>query len=220
MRIIRSTVKTPFIRGGAELLAESLLQALIEAGHQAEIVQVPFKSYSPELLLDQMLSCRLLDLSESAGTPIDLLIGLKFPAYYIAHSNKVLWVLHQHRQVYDLWRHPIAGDLQYSPNGRAVQQAIIAADTKLIPEARAVYTISQNVSNRLERYCAIPSTPLYHPPPHADAFRTGSYDDYFFFPSRLNPIKRQTLVIDALGQTRNPACVVFAGAPDAPYYLR
>ncbi|MDQ3755121.1 MAG: glycosyltransferase family 1 protein, partial [Acidobacteriota bacterium] len=44
-------------------------------------VHVPFKWYPPEKILDHMLACRLLDLTEVAGTPVDLLIGLRFPAY-------------------------------------------------------------------------------------------------------------------------------------------
>ena len=42
MRIVISTVQIPFIRGGAEHLAEGLRDALVAAGHQAEIVAVPF----------------------------------------------------------------------------------------------------------------------------------------------------------------------------------
>ncbi|MEO7653374.1 MAG: hypothetical protein ABIZ80_23185 [Bryobacteraceae bacterium] len=50
-----------------------------------------------ERILDTMLSCRLRDLTESSGVKVDGLIRLKFPAYYITHPNKVLWILHQHR---------------------------------------------------------------------------------------------------------------------------
>ncbi|MBA3248269.1 MAG: hypothetical protein H0T63_09315, partial [Pyrinomonadaceae bacterium] len=96
-RILIATVQVPFIRGGAEAHAEGLRNALCAAGHEAEIVAVPFKWYPPEKILDHMLACRLLDLTEVAGTPVDLLIGLRFPAYLIPHPNKVIWILHQHR---------------------------------------------------------------------------------------------------------------------------
>src|SRR5439155_3184295 len=66
---------------GAEIHAEGLLQALRVEGHEAEIVAVPFKWYPPERILETMLACRLLDLTESAGTRVDRVIGLKFPAY-------------------------------------------------------------------------------------------------------------------------------------------
>ena len=38
MRILITTVQVPFVRGGAEVLAESLCERLVGAGHQAEIV--------------------------------------------------------------------------------------------------------------------------------------------------------------------------------------
>ena len=97
MRIVIATSQVPFVRGGAELHAEGLLQALQAGGHEAEIVSIPFKWYPPERILEHMLACRFLDLTESSGVTIDLMIGLKFPAYLIPHPNKVLWILHQFR---------------------------------------------------------------------------------------------------------------------------
>lgn len=219
MRILIATVQVPFVRGGAEIHAESLEAALVAAGHQAEIVQVPFKWYPPERMLDQMLACRMFDLTESSGTRVDLLIGLKFPAYYMRHPNKVLWILHQHRQAYDLWSHPLAGDMIHYPAGLEVRDAIIEADRKLIPEAKRVYANSKNVAARLSQYCGIASVPLYHPPPSAGQLFCGESQDYFFFPSRLTPIKRQHLVVEALALTKNPVRMCFAGVPDYAAYL-
>jgi len=215
MRIAIATSQVPFVRGGAEALAEGLRDALIAAGHQAELVQIPFKWYPPERILDAMLACRLLDLSESCGSPIDRLIGLKFPAYYTPHPNKALWVVHQYRAAYDLWRHPMA-DLHLHPLGEQVREAIHQADRQLIPEARVIGTISRNVSKRLEHYCGIASTPLYNPPAGADRFHCSAQEDYLFFPSRLNISKRQELAIEALARTRQPVVMQFAGAADEP----
>src|SRR5258707_5569399 len=108
MRVVIATAQVPFIRGGAEVLADGLGCALRSQGHEAEIVAIPFKWYPPERILEHMLACRLLDLSESAGTPVDRVIALKFPSYLVTHSCKVLWLLHQHRQAYDLWEHAMA----------------------------------------------------------------------------------------------------------------
>lgn len=217
MRILVATVQVPFIRGGAEIHAEGLRDALCRAGHQAEILAVPFKWYPPEKILDHILACRLLDVSEVAGTRVDRLIGLRFPAYLIPHPNKVLWILHQHRTAYELWDHALS-DLVYYPNGSQVRDAIEAADRKLIPEARAVYANSRNVAQRLKRFCDIESTPLYHPPPGAEQFYSAAADDYVFFPSRLCIPKRQELVLEALSLTRNPVRVRFAGTSDHPDY--
>ncbi|OLE97905.1 MAG: glycosyl transferase [Cyanobacteria bacterium 13_1_20CM_4_61_6] len=217
MRILIATAHVPFIRGGAEAHAEGLRDALCEAGHEAEIVAVPFKWYPPEKILDHMLACRLLDLTEVAGTPVDLLIGLKFPAYLIPHPRKVLWILHQFRTAYELWDHPL-GDLIYSPTGTQVRDCIRVADSQLIPEARVVYANSANVARRLKEFCGIDSTPLYHPPPHAEKFYSGPMEDYFFFPSRLCHPKRQSLVLEALAHTQHPVQVRFAGVADHPAF--
>lgn len=219
MRILIATAQVPFIRGGAEAHAEGLREALRREGHEAEIVAVPFKWYPPEKILDHMLACRLLDLTEVAGTPVDLLIGLKFPAYLIPHPNKVVWVLHQHRTAYELWDHPL-GDLIYAPDGAQVRDAIQAADRRILAQARALYANSGNVARRLKQYCGLDSTPLYHPPPHAEEFYSAqNTDDYFFFPSRLCRPKRQSLVLEALSHTQQPVRVRFAGTPDYPAYF-
>ena len=218
MRIVIATVQVPFIRGGAELHAEGLKQALIASGHEVEIVAVPFKWYPPQRVLDHMLACRLLDLTEVAGTPVDLMIGLKFPAYLIPHPNKVLWILHQHRSAYELWDHPSLSDLIYYPDGLVVRDAIRQADRNLIGEAKAVFANSKNVARRLKEFCGISAKPLYHPPPNAEKFYTAPAENYFLFPSRICVPKRQELVIKTLSKTRNPVRVRFVGAPDRPGY--
>jgi glycosyltransferase involved in cell wall biosynthesis len=215
MRILITTTQVPFIRGGAELHAEGLREAFQRAGHEAEIVAIPFKWYPPEKILDHILACRLLDLSEVAGTPVDLLVGLKFPAYLIPHPRKVVWVLHQHRTAYELWDHPL-GDLIYSPDGQQVRDAIRQADVVALSQVRALFTNSGNVAHRLKTFCGLDSTPLYHPPPGAEKFYSSPAGDYLFFPSRLCRPKRQELVIKALASTRNPVRVRFAGVPDTP----
>jgi glycosyltransferase involved in cell wall biosynthesis len=217
MKILISTVQVPFVRGGAEILAEGLRDALRSAGHEAEIVAIPFKWYPPERIPDQILACRLLDITESTGMAVDRVIGLKFPAYFIPHPNKVLWILHQHRTAYDLWDHTL-GDLIRFPNGAQIRDAIREADARLIPEAKKIFTISQNVSQRLKDYCGIDSTPLYNPPQHAEHFYCAAAEDYFFFPSRLTPPKRQALVLEALAETRRPVRVRFAGPVEHPSY--
>ncbi len=217
MRILIATTHVPFIRGGAEAHAEGLKDALLAAGHEAEIVAIPFKWYPPEKILDHMLACRLLDLSEVMGTPVDLMIGLKFPAYLIRHPRKVLWILHQFRTAYDLWDHKL-GDLIYKPNGAEVRDAIRQADRQIIPQARRVFANSANVAARLKCFSEIDAEPLYHPPPGAQEFYSGNAENYFFFPSRLCLPKRQSLVLEALSHTKQPVRVRFAGIADQPLY--
>ena len=218
MHILVATTQVPFVHGGAEVHARNLVEALRAAGHAAEIVAVPFKWYPPERMLDAMLACRLLDLTEANGRKVDRVIGLKFPAYLIPHPQKVLWILHQHRQAYEQWEHPLS-DMIYYGNGREVRDAIRLADTRLIPEARAVFTNSQNVSRRLQQYCGLASTPLYHPPSNPDAFYCEDAEPYFFFPSRINASKRQLLAVQALALVPGNAKLIFCGeSEDDAYY--
>ena len=217
MRIAIVTTQCPFIVGGAELHAKNLEQALRNAGHEAEIVSMPFKWYPPQTVLDHMLAARCLDISEFMGTKIDLAIGLKFPAYLMQHPNKVFWILHQHRQAYDLWDSGLS-DLLPFDNGRVVRSAILEADNVELGRARRVFANSANVAKRLLHYNQIASEPLYHPPPLAGRLHGGAFGDYFYYPSRLTGFKRQDFVLRALAETREPCKVIFSGAPDSPDY--
>lgn len=218
MRIVLATSKVPFVTGGAENLVEELEAALRRSGHEADTIALPFKWYPAAKILDHMLVARMVDLTEASGQPVDLLIGLKFPAYFVRHPNKVLWLMHQHRSAYDLWAHPQFGDLLTWPKGRMVRNTIHQADRALLPEAHRIFTISQRVSSRLSHYCDVASTPLYHPPKMAERFHAKASEDYLYYPSRLSPLKRQDLVIRALAHTQNPVVVAFAGAPDSTQY--
>src|SRR5262249_23744859 len=143
MNVAVATVQVPFVHGGAEIHASELLKALRSAGHRAELIAIPFKWYPPEQILHNMLACRLLDRTESNGLVVDRVIALRFPAYFIPHPNKTLWILHQHRTAYDLWSHPLC-DLMHYANGAYVRAAIHEADRQLIPQARAVFANSCN----------------------------------------------------------------------------
>ena len=58
-------------------------------------------------------------------------------------------------------------------------------------------TLSQTVTARLQRWGGIPSEPLHVPPPQR-AYRCDEYGDYIFAVSRLAPLKRLSLLIEAL----------------------
>jgi glycosyltransferase involved in cell wall biosynthesis len=211
-------VQVPFVRGGAEVLAEELVSQLRMARHDSELVAIPFSWGPPLKILDQMLMCRLLDLSEAAGRTVDLMIGLKFPAYLARNPNKVLWLLHQHRSAYDLWGSDVYGDLHKSPDGRLVRDAIRSADNQLIPEARRVFTISRKVTDRLAHFNALKSEPLYHPPRDEDRYHAAEAADYFLVPSRLNPTKRQGLAIEALRLCRETVRLKMLGPSENDAY--
>jgi glycosyltransferase involved in cell wall biosynthesis len=212
MRVAIATTQVPFVRGGAEMLAENLASACRAAGHEVAIVSIPFKWYPAACVPDHMLAARLMRADWA-----DRLIGLKFPAYLMPHPSKRLWLLHQHRSAYDLWQAPFC-ELRHAPDGGHVRQAVRAADAAAFASCERVYTIGPVVSARLQRDCGLDAPPLLHPPPGAGRLRPGAYGDYILFPSRVNESKRQHLVVEALALTRSPVRVCFIGAADAPAY--
>jgi glycosyltransferase involved in cell wall biosynthesis len=216
--ILICTTQVPFTTGGAESHVKGLREALVEAGYKAEIVALPFKWYPPEEIMRGAMAWRMLDLSAANGQPVDLVIGMKFPAYLVAHKKKVLWILHQHRAAYNLWGTPF-DDLSIYPEGARIREWIKHCDERFIPEAMKVFANSKTVRERLKHYNDIESEALYHPPPLANKLRIGEQGDYVLYPSRLEPQKRQELLIEAMRFVRSPVKVVLAGgSSDAKRY--
>ena len=218
MNVLILNTQVPFCYGGAEVLAEDLQVQLELAGHRAEILTLPFKWYPQQTLANTILATKLMDVSNFNGVTIDRVIALKFPMWLIPHPAMSLWILHQHRAAYDLWDYRFS-DLAGMPDGKALRNMIRREDSAAIKACNAVFTISRNVTGRLKQYNNIASEVLYPPPRSLERFRVDSYGDYFFFPSRITPIKRQELVIEALVHVPEPVKVVFAGEPDSPVYL-
>ena len=162
MNIAVLNTQIPFCVGGAEVLADDLVSALKIHGHNATLLTVPFKWYPQQSLLDNIIACKLLDIEDYNGVRIDKVIALKFPLWLIEHSDKALWILHQHRTAYDLWDTKY-NDIELMPDGHLVRDLIIREDTKAISPCQRVYTISKNVSDRLYRYNKIESGVLYPP---------------------------------------------------------
>ena len=218
MNVLILNTQVPFCYGGAEVLAEDLQTQLTESGHRAEILTLPFKWYPQQTLANTILASKLMDVSNFNGVNIDKVIALKFPMWLIPHPEMSLWILHQHRAAYDLWDSSLS-DLAGMPDGRALRDMIRREDTAAINACKGVFTISRNVTGRLKQYNNIASEVLYPPPRSMERFRVDSYGDFFFFPSRITPIKRQELVIEALVHVPEPVRVVFAGEADSPHYL-
>jgi glycosyltransferase involved in cell wall biosynthesis len=214
MRIAVVNTQAPFVSGGAEEHARRLCEELRTAGHQVELVAIPFNWSSPDSVLDHAVAAASLDIGAFFGQPVDLMIGLRFPAYLVQHPNKAIWLIHQHRDAYDLWEVGRSG-LRHSERGNLVRQIIHDMDTKVFSQAKALYTNSYNVSKRLQKFNNIAADPLYHPPPLATQLRTGEFGEYFYFPSRISGLKRQGLVLEALSLTKTSAKLIFSGSPDS-----
>lgn len=215
MKIVILNTQVPFVRGGAEYLADSLQFKLEERGHRAEVVRIPFKWYPAENIPRHILACRLLKIRPAEP---DLVIALKFPAYCVPFENKKLWLLHQFRQAYDLWGTPFQ-DIPDTPEGQRIRDMIISADNHYLPQAQAIYTNSKIVASRLKKYNEIDADGVLYPPLlHPEQFHPGDFGDYFFYPSRVVASKRQIVAIEAMRYVKSPFKLVLAGNADTAAY--
>jgi glycosyltransferase involved in cell wall biosynthesis len=204
------SVQAPFVVGGAEILATELASALKARGFLVDLVNVPFKWYPVQDIVKQALVWRLLDLTESNGVPVDMVIPTKFPSYLVKHPLKVTWLFHQHREVYDLYGTPYCSFTD-DPEEQEIRQTILRMDAKTLRESRRIFTISKNVSARLSRYNGIDSETLYPPPQYAGRYREGEFSNYALYAGRLETLKRCDLLIEAFRHVDSGARLVIAG---------
>ncbi|HEX7145254.1 MAG TPA: glycosyltransferase family 4 protein [Gaiellaceae bacterium] len=212
MRIAVCAPQVPFERGGAEIFADDLVGELRARGHETDLVTVPYKWYPGERVLSQAFLWRLLDLSESDGRPIELAIATKFPSYAVRHPNKVVWLLHQFRQAYELDRTEL-GQFGESAEERATRRAVQRLDRVVLGEARKVFATSRNVADRLQRSTGIAAEVMPHPPQELP-YRTESYDNFVLSVGRLDRAKRHELLLDALATDSTLHCVIVGDGPD------
>ena len=126
--VVVCEAQVPFVHGGAEVHVRELTRQLIARGYEAALVSVPFKWYPKEEILPHAAAWRLLDLSESNGRPIDVVIASKFPTYFVRHPNKVAWLIHQYRAAYELCR-TVYSDFGHNERDVGLRDTLIRLDT-------------------------------------------------------------------------------------------
>jgi glycosyltransferase involved in cell wall biosynthesis len=201
----------PFARGGVEIFTDDLVEELRRRGHDADLVSVPFKWYPGERVLTQAFLWRLLDLEEADGQRIDLVIATKFPSYVVRHPNKVVWLVHQFRQAYELDRTAL-GQFGESPEERAIRRKVQQLDKVALGEARKLFATSRNVAERLQRSTGLFAEVMPHPPQEL-AFRCDEYGDFVLSVGRLDRAKRLDLLIEA-AKVSNTKVVIAGDGPD------
>jgi glycosyltransferase involved in cell wall biosynthesis len=210
-RILICASQVPFVRGGAEYLVDGLRDALLDHGHMVDVVSLPFAWHPPQRILESGLAWRLVDVTSVNEVPVDQVICTKFPSYMVRHPRKVVWLVHQLRQVYDWYGTPLSDFCNISEH-RSVRNAVFRMDRRGIGEASAVYTISRNVGKRLKHFNGLESTPLYPPSRYANLLRCGAYGDYILSTSRLDQAKRIDLLLHALAHANGSVRAVIAGS--------
>jgi len=217
--VLVCAAQAPFVTGGAEVLVGELAEQLARRGFRTDVVAVPFHGYPPAEVVRQALAWRLLELKETTGRPVDLVIPTKFPSYLVRHPRKVAWLFHQHREAYDLFGTPL-GSFTDSPEDREARESIRVMDETALDECRAIFTISANVADRLSRFNRLSGTPLHPPPRDAERLRTDGYEDYLLYAGRFERVKRIDLALRALARASADARLKIAGKGPAEPDLR
>ncbi|HEY4412331.1 MAG TPA: glycosyltransferase family 4 protein [Gaiellaceae bacterium] len=212
MRLAVCLPQVPFERGGAEIVADDLVGQLRSRGHEAELVTVPFKWYPGERVLTQAFLWRLLDLEEANGSPIDAVIATKFPSYAVRHPRKVVWLLHQFRQAWDLDRTDL-GQFSESAEDRALRRQVLAFERKTLGEARKIFATSGNVASRLRASTGLDAELMPHPPAPLK-YRCDRYDDFILSVNRLDRAKRIDLLLEAAAKEPSLRVVIAGDGPD------
>lgn len=205
MKLLVANNAAPFVRGGAELLADRLVEELSLAGHEAELLRLPLGG-TPEQIADSIVAAATMDVVN-----VDRIIGLKFPAYLLPHSDVVIWLVHQLRQAYE----PAPVGWPGDPSLDAVKQTVRRADAAAFAQASRMYSISPVVADRLERYNGVRSEVLMTPPHTRAEFRHGPASGYILAAGRISGSKRQQLAVRAMRCARPGYRLVIAGAGDS-----
>jgi glycosyltransferase involved in cell wall biosynthesis len=212
VRIAVCIPQVPFERGGAEIVADDLGAPLRARDLDVDLVTIPFKWYPGERVLTQAFLWRLLDLEEANGRPIDAVIATKFPSYAVRHPRKVVWLLHQFRQAWDLDRTEL-GQFSESAEDRALRRRVLAFERTALGEARKLFATSGNVAARLLASTGLEAEVMPHPPAPL-AYRCDRYDDFILSVNRLDRAKRIDLLLEAAAAEPTLRVVIAGEGPD------
>jgi glycosyltransferase involved in cell wall biosynthesis len=185
------------VEGGHMVIARSLVQALREGGHTADIVVTPQNRFGRQA--SAYVANWLTDVGTSDGRKVDQVISLRYPSYAVRHDNHVCWLNHTMREYYDLWPRFSASLSPRALVKERVRRTLMhRADRYLLGKnVRRLLVQSRTVQQRLSMWPEVHSSVLYPPAPQR-AYRCDEYGDYIFMVSRLTPLKRVQLLIDAL----------------------
>ena len=215
MKIAICSTFVPFIYGGGTNIVDWLALKLREYGHTVEIVNFP-QIDDPKTLIQQIMGYRFVDLSAA-----DRVICIRPHSYFIPHPNKVIWFIHHFRLFYDLWE-----TIPYSRQEefKGFRNCLFNLDKNAFNEAQKIFTNSEVTLNRLKKFNGIENAKVPYPPLlNVENFQNLSSNDEILCISRVEPHKRQELLIRALAKTITPVKLKLIGeasSPDYAQYLR
>ncbi len=205
MKVLIVNNAVPFAWGGAEELALNLAREInARKGLEAEVMRVPFAWQPKERLVSEILLNRSLNIHNA-----DRVIALKFPAYYVNHHAKTIWLLHQFRQAYDLLDNG-QSFLSREADGD-ILTAIREADNACFDSAQKVFANSPVTKGRLKTYNGRDCEVLYPPLNDAGLFEPGSMATTFLQAAASIPASDNTFsprLPSRLARTANSSLLV------------
>jgi glycosyltransferase involved in cell wall biosynthesis len=202
-RICVVTSDAPFVRGGHTIIAETLAKKLEEHGYLSYLILTPSNRFGRQF--SAYLANRLTDIGITAdGYKIDQVISFRYPSYAVKHPLHVCWINHRMREYYDLWPQLCSRISWKNRIKEEVRRFLIhRMDNYLLKHnVTKVYAQSETIRQRLLTWGKIPSEVLYPPPPERP-YRIDGYDNFIFSVSRLYPLKRLDLLIEAFSVAKN-----------------
>ncbi len=214
MRALVVTSDVPLVEGGHRVIARSLVRALCEQGHEAEVVTTPQNRFGRQF--SAYLATWLTDVGMTGdGRPIDAVISLRFPSYAVRHPHHAVWLNHRMREYYDLWD-------SFSANlglrGRMVEgtrrRILHGLDRRFLGRGRKVFAQSETIRGRLEKWGGIEAEVL-HPPAPQRPYRCDGYDGVVLSVARLQPLKRNALLLRAVAEVPGVSVRIAGEGPEA-----
>jgi len=220
-RVLVVTSGALFVRGGHMVIAEETAAALRRAGYFADLLVTPQNRFGRQA--SAYLATWLTDVGETAdGNPVDQVISFRFPSYAVRHPSHVCWLNHRMREYYDLWDRFVRGLGRKGRLKESVRRRFYhALDRRLLTRnVTRLVAQSKTIQARLQRFGAIPSEVLYPPAPERP-YWTHGYGDYIFAVSRLHPLKRLDLLVEAAALTKDTSLQIkIAGTGEGEPGLR
>ena len=197
-RITVATSHPVGAEGGHLVIARALISALGDAGHDAALLLTPQNRFGRQA--SAYVATWLTDVGVAHdGKSVDQVISLRYPSYALRHPAHTCWLNHRMREYYDQWARFSAG---LSPQARLKERIrrrlMHTVDRHLLTRnVTRLFAQSRTIQERLQRWGGIASEVL-HPPPPPRPYRCDGYGDFVLVVSRLTPMKRVDLVVEAL----------------------
>ena len=214
MRALVVTSDVPLVEGGHRVIARSLVRALRESGHAAEVLTTPQNRFGRQL--SAYLATWLTDVGMTGdGKPVDVVVSLRFPSYAVRHPHHIVWLNHRMREYYDLW-----GSFRASLGlrGRLVEglrrRVLHSLDRRFLGHSQKVFAQSETIRGRLQRWGGIESEVL-HPPAPQRPYRCDGYDGVVLSVARLQPLKRNALLLRGVAETPSLSVRIAGEGPKA-----